>query len=118
MATTILLAFVAGFCGGNGIPYYVAGSTGDGRSAGPFPESAATNVLSGWLMLVAAVVCWHFAHVAGHPLAGYAGAAVGVLAVGLIHSHTWRNNPWPWRRAVTPRPEPAAARTSPRIPGR
>ena len=98
MAATIVLAFLAGFCGGNGLPYFVAGSHGDGRNAGPFGDSAAGNVLVGWLMLVGAALLGHVAHVPRHPVEGWAAAAVGVLAVGLIHSRTWRHNPWPWRR--------------------
>ncbi|GAA4520153.1 hypothetical protein GCM10023191_096670 [Actinoallomurus oryzae] len=98
MLTTILLALLAGFSGGNGLPYFVAGSTGDGRNPAPFGDSAVTNVLIGCGMFLVAAVCWHFAHTAAHPLAGYAAGAVGVLAVGLIHARTWRHNPWPWRR--------------------
>jgi hypothetical protein len=98
MVTTVVLAFLAGFWGGNGLPYFVAGSTGDGRNPGPFADSAAGNVLVGWVMVVGAALFWHFAHVPRHPSAGWSAVALGVLAVGLIHSRTWRHNPWPWRR--------------------
>ncbi len=97
---TILLAFISGFCAGNGLPYFMAGSTGDGRNPAPFGDSAVVNVVVGWVMFVVAGVCWHFAGVSAHPLPGYAAAAAGVLAVGLVHARLWRNNPWPWRRTA------------------
>jgi hypothetical protein len=99
MLTTTLLAFAAGFCAGNGLPYFVAGSTGDGRNPAPFADSAVANIVVGWGMFLVTVICWHFAHVSSHQLPGYAAAAVGVLAVGLIHARLWLNNPWPWRKA-------------------
>ncbi|WP_345606774.1 hypothetical protein [Pseudonocardia adelaidensis] len=96
--TTVLLAFAAGFCAGNGLPYFVAGSTGDGGNPGPFGESAVLNVVVGSAMFVVAMICWQFAVVPADPMPGYAAAAAGVLVVGLIHARNWRNNPWPWRK--------------------
>ena len=99
MLTTIALAFLAGFFAGNGLPYFVKGSTGEGGNPAPFGDSPVVNVVTGWAaMFVIAAPCWYFAHVPDHPLPGYAAAAAGVLAVGLIHARTWRNNPWPHRR--------------------
>jgi hypothetical protein len=94
MLGTLVLAFAAGFCAGNGLPYYVTGSTGDSTSPGPFRPSATANVLSGWVLLVAAAVCWHFTDTNAHPLPTYAAAAAGVLLVGLIHARLWRADPW------------------------
>ncbi|MFG1626324.1 hypothetical protein [Kribbella sp. NPDC049227] len=85
MLTTVLLALVAGFFVGNGLPYYMLGSTGNTNPT-PFGQSAAVNVVVGWVAFVIAAICWRYAHVSGHPLAGYAAAAVGLLAVGLIHA--------------------------------
>lgn len=93
MLTTALLALVAGFCAGNGLPYYNLGSTGQTNPT-PFGRSSTVNVAVGWGMFVVAALCWRSAHVAGHPVAGYAAAATGLLAVGLIHARNWRNNPW------------------------
>jgi hypothetical protein len=46
-------------------------------------------------------VAWHFARVGDHRLAGYTATALGVLAVGLIHTRTWRSpNPWGKRAAL------------------
>lgn len=97
MLTTVLLAFAAGFCAGNGLPYFLAGSFGEGGNPGPFGDSAVINVLIGSLMFVVTVLCWHYAHVPHAATAGYSAAAAGLLAVGLIHARLWRRNPWPWR---------------------
>ncbi|OIV37028.1 hypothetical protein BIV57_13125 [Mangrovactinospora gilvigrisea] len=94
MLTTLLLAFAAGFCAGNGLPYYTAGSTGEKSSPSPWRESAAGNVLTGSFLLAAAAVCWHYAHVSDHPAAGWPATAVGVVLVGLIHARLWRRDPW------------------------
>lgn len=103
MLLTIGLAFVAGFFAGNGLPYYVMGSTGDGRHPGPFPDSPAVAVAVGWSAFVVAAVAWRFADVGDHPFPGWAAAAAGVLAVGLIHTRTWRRtNPWGKRTASAP----------------
>jgi uncharacterized membrane-anchored protein YitT (DUF2179 family) len=97
MLTTVALAFMAGFFVGNGLPYYILGSTG-GTNPTPFGQSAAVNVVVGWVAFIVAAICWRSAHVSGRPLAGYAAAAVGLLAVGLIHARNWHNNPWRDRR--------------------
>lgn len=94
MLATLLLAFAAGFFGGNGLPYYTAGSTGEGASPSPFRASAAGNVLNGVALLAIGVVCWHFAHVGDHPAAGWAAFAAGVTLVGLVHARMWRRDPW------------------------
>jgi hypothetical protein len=94
MITTVVLAFTAGFCAGNGLPYYVMGSVGDGVSPSPLRPSAAGNVVNGVILLGAAAVSWHYAHVSDHPWAGWAAAGVGVLSVGLIHARLWRRDPW------------------------
>ncbi len=101
MLLTIVLALVAGFFAGNGLPYYAQGSTGDGRNPSPFRDSPVASVLSGWGAFVVAAVAWHFARVGDHRLAGYTAAALGVLAVGLIHTRTWRS-PNPWGKRATP----------------
>ena len=100
MLITVALGFVAGFFLGNGLPYYTQGSTGEGRNPGPFPDSPVVSVFSGWGAFVVAAIAWNFAQVSGHPLSSYTAAALGVLAVGLVHTRTWRSaNPW-GKRAV------------------
>jgi hypothetical protein len=100
MPLTVLLAFVAGFFAGNGLPYYLQGSVGEGRNPSPFPDRPAISVATGWGAFVIAGVAWAYADVPAHPLPGWPAAAAGVLAVGLIHARTWRDpNPWNKRRA-------------------
>ncbi|MEV0737013.1 hypothetical protein AB0I51_13795 [Streptomyces sp. NPDC050549] len=94
MIGTLVLGFAAGFCAGNGLPYYVMGSTGESTGPSPFRPSATANVLSGWVLIVAAAGCWHYADTQAHPLPTYAAAAAGVLLVGLIHARLWRTDPW------------------------
>jgi hypothetical protein len=105
---TILLAFVAGFFAGNGLPYYLRGSVGDGRNPSPFRDSPAVSVVVGWGAFAIAGVAWAFAGVGSHPLAAWISAAAGVLAVGLIHARTWRD-PDPWgKRSRKPQSSIAA----------
>ena len=99
MVLTVVLGFVAGFFAGNGIPYYIAGSTGSGVSPSPFRQTPVTNVIVGWIALVIAGVAWMFTDTHAHPLPTYAAAAVGVLAVGLIHARNWGTDPWHRPRA-------------------
>jgi hypothetical protein len=95
--TTLLVAFVAGFFLGNGLPYYVAGSTGEGVNPSPFPKTAPVNVVNGWALMLIGAVAWHFVDVARFPVEAWVAGALGVLAVGLIHARVWREDPW--RRA-------------------
>ncbi|PZF80171.1 hypothetical protein [Jiangella anatolica] len=98
MILTVLLAFVAGFFAGNGLPYYVEGSTGRTTNPSPFGDGAVVNVVTGWGGLVIAGFAWYFADVPEHPWPGWIAAALGVLAVGLIHARLWRGDVWGRRR--------------------
>jgi hypothetical protein len=92
---TVLLAFVAGFFAGNGLPYYVQGSLGEGRNPSPFPDRPAVAVVTGVGCFLIAGTAWAFAHVAARPGPGWLATAAGVLAVGLVHARTWRDaDPW------------------------
>jgi len=102
MLTTVGLAFVAGFFLGNGLPYYAQGSTGDGRHPGPLKDSPAVAVLIGCVAFAVAAVAWGFAHPGEHPVPAYAAALAGLLAVALIHTHTWRR-PDPWGKRTADR---------------
>ena len=90
MPLTVLLAFAAGFFAGNGLPYYLQGSLGEGRNPSPFPDRPAVAVVTGVGCFLIAGAAWAFADVATHPLAGWLAAGAGVLAVGLTHARTWR----------------------------
>ena len=109
MPLTVFLAFVAGFFAGNGLPYYLQGSLGEGRNPSPFPDRPAVAVATGLGCFLIAGTAWAFADVAAHPLAGWLAAAAGLLAVGLVHARTWRD-PNPWRKRT--------GRASPAAPGR
>jgi len=104
MALSILLAFAGGFFVGNGAPYYVAGSTGDGVNPSPFPQMPWVNVLVGWSgMVLGVVLCW-LATPLDHPVASSSAIALGVLVVGLIHARLWRRNPWRTRPSAASHP--------------
>ncbi|GGM08807.1 hypothetical protein ACFFX1_01695 [Dactylosporangium sucinum] len=95
MLLSAVLGFVAGFFAGNGLPYYLQGSTGNGHNPSPFRDSPAVSVATGWGAFMIAGAAWWHADAAHHPLPAWLAAAAGVLAVGLIHSRTWRD-PDPW----------------------
>jgi hypothetical protein len=100
MLLTVFLALVAGFFAGNGLPYYLQGSLGEGRNPSPLPDRPAVSVAVGLGAFVIAGVAWAFADVPAHPGPGWGAAAAGLLAVGLTHARTWRDpNPWGKRTA-------------------
>jgi hypothetical protein len=97
---TALLALVAGFFAGNGLPYYVQGSLGEGRNPSPFPDRPHVSVLVGMFAFAIAGLAWWFADAPAHPVAAWPSAGVGLLLVALIHTRTWRDeNPWGKRTA-------------------
>jgi hypothetical protein len=101
MLITVLLALVAGFFAGNGLPYYVQGSLGQGRNPSPFPDRPAVSVAVGVLAFIISGTAWYFADVPAHPLPGWLAATAGVLVVALIHTRTWNDpNPWGKRTAL------------------
>lgn len=102
MLLTVALAFVAAFFAGNGLPYFLQGSLGEGRNPSPFPDRPMVSVATGVAAFAIAGVAWSFAHVPDHPAAGWPAAAAGLLAVGLIHARGWRDpNPWGKRTSVS-----------------
>ena len=95
MILTLFLALTAGFFAGNGVPYFVQGSLGEGRNPSPFPDHPAASVATGVVAFAVAGTAWSFADASAHAGAAWVAAATGVLAVGLIHARTWRD-PDPW----------------------
>lgn len=93
MTHTVVLDFVAGFFAGNGLPYYIAGSTGQGENR-TLRDSPTVNVVLGCSGMAIGGVAWAFADAHAHPALGYPAGALGVLTVGLIHARVWRHNPW------------------------
>jgi hypothetical protein len=94
MLETTLLALFAGFFFGNGLPYYVAGSTGEGVNPSPFPKTASVNVVNGFAAMAIGAIAWHFVDRTRFPVGAWVGASIGVLSVGLIHARLWKNDPW------------------------
>lgn len=85
MLVRIVLSFLAGVLGGNGLPHFIKGIT---HEAYPnvFGGSPVSNFLAGWIGLVVAVTLLYLAHPGSHPFASFAAVAVGVLAMGLFHA--------------------------------
>jgi len=97
MPSAVVLAFVAGFFAGNGLPYFVTGSFGwEHRFL--LGRSAVANVIAGTAALTIAAVTAYFVPWHTHPLAAGIAATLGVLAVGLIHAKVWPSgSPTPTR---------------------
>jgi hypothetical protein len=96
MIRAILLTFLAGVVGANGIPHFVRGIT-----AQQYPNvtgnSAARNVIGGWAALVIAALLVAWSGAGRHEVAGWAAGAVGVLAMALFHARGgafWLNTRW------------------------
>ncbi|MGA3150328.1 MAG: hypothetical protein ABSD10_01750 [Candidatus Saccharimonadales bacterium] len=89
MTSVLILGFIAGLLGGNGLPHFVKGITGQ-KYHSPFGKesSAAVNVIWGWINFVVAVLVWHIAPMRQHPRAAFLAVSLGVLAIGLILANT------------------------------
>ncbi|TCC21182.1 hypothetical protein [Kribbella speibonae] len=85
MIQAILLAFLAGLMGTNGIPHFVTGITGR-----EFPNltgnSATNNAVGGLVAFVIAGVLLAAAHGADHPWAALIAGGVGVVAMTVFHA--------------------------------
>jgi hypothetical protein len=85
MWQALILSFVAGVLGANGTPHFIKGITKE-----QFPNSLgntpSANLVAGWFMYVLTAVALVYAHPQHHLAAAIAGAAVGVLLMGLFHS--------------------------------
>ncbi|GHO97996.1 hypothetical protein KSF_080440 [Reticulibacter mediterranei] len=92
MLLTIILSFLAGLWGANGIPHYITGVTGIAHPS-PFGSSPVVNVLEGWVAFILGGVLWHFAALQNYPVIAYPCAALGVLVIALVHTQVWVKNP-------------------------
>lgn len=92
MLATIILSFLAGLLGANGVPHYITGVTGEEHPS-PFGKSALINLIEGWVAFLIGGILWYFARMQGYPVIAYAFAALGVLVIGFVHTQVWRKNP-------------------------
>ncbi|MEV5827251.1 hypothetical protein AB0L25_16880 [Spirillospora sp. NPDC052242] len=85
MWSAIVLGFLGGVMGGNGVPHFVRGITRQSYpnlfGTGPIP-----NLIGGWVGLVASVLLLAWAGPDEHPGWTFGAAAAGVLAIGLFHA--------------------------------
>ena len=85
MTRVIVLTFLAGLMGTNGIPHFVQGIT-----AREYPNltgnSPINNAVGGLAAFAIAGVLTAFAHVGDHPRAALIAAALGVLIMAVFHA--------------------------------
>lgn len=100
MTSVIIMGLLAGFFFTGGLPHFIKGIMG---KAHPMPfgglDSAAGNVVWGWVNWVVAVLLWHVAPMRFHPRAAFVAVAVGVLVTGLLMANMKLKTP-PRRRAA------------------
>lgn len=85
MVTTIVLSFLTGVVGGNGIPHFIKGIT---RETYPtvFGKGPVTNFIVGWLSIVITCVLVHFANISRQPVPATVAILIGLLLIGLFHA--------------------------------
>jgi O-antigen/teichoic acid export membrane protein len=102
MVQAIVLAFLAGLMGLNGVPHFVTGITGR-----EFPNltgnSATNNAVDGLAAFAIAAVLLTLAHVGLHPWAALIAGAVGAVLMTVFHAR--RGAYWMSRRFGRPLPE-------------
>jgi hypothetical protein len=85
MIQAIVLAFLAGLMGTNGIPHFVSGIT-----AREYPNltgnSATNNAIGGLAAFAIAGGLLALAHVGNHPRAALIAAALGVVGMTVFHA--------------------------------
>ena len=85
MWQTILLSFLAGVMGGNGIPHFIKGITKE-NYPNMMGNTPVPNFLAGWSALVITALLLSAAQIDQNPLGALVSASVGVLLIGLFHS--------------------------------
>jgi hypothetical protein len=85
MWPTLLLSLLGGVLGGNALPHFVRGITRR-RYPSALGNGPVVNFLAGWAGLVLAALVLGWAGAGEHPVAAFAGVAVGVLLIGLFHA--------------------------------
>ncbi|MFD7156703.1 hypothetical protein ACFV9C_19035 [Kribbella sp. NPDC059898] len=102
MTQAIVLAFLAGLMGLNGVPHFVTGITGR-----EFPNltgnSATNNAVGGLAAFAIAAVLLTLAHISTHPRAALVAGAFGAVLMTVFHAR--RGAYWMSRRFGRPLPE-------------
>lgn len=85
MWQTIVLSFLMGLIGANGIPHFVKGITKENYPCvlgnGPIP-----NLIGGWLAFIVAALCAYRIYPTHYHLPAICSCATGVLLIGLFHA--------------------------------
>jgi hypothetical protein len=86
MLLPVVLSFLAGVVGANGIPHFVSGIIGK-----EYPNltgnSPVHNVIGGWAALVIACLLAYWADPGQHLGPAFAAGALGVLGMALFHAY-------------------------------
>lgn len=85
MWVAIILGFLAGTFGANGVPHFVKGVTKDSYPC-VLGNSPVPNRIGGWGSFVVAGLSAAGARAGQHPGWAFAAAALGVLGMGLFHA--------------------------------
>jgi hypothetical protein len=85
MIVTLALAFIGGVLGGNAIPHFIRGITGQ-RYPNVWGGGPVANIVAGWGGLVLAAVVLYAAFDGHQPLWPFCSMAVGMLLIGLFHA--------------------------------
>jgi hypothetical protein len=85
MGLAIILGFLAGLFGANGVPHFVRGITGESYLC-LLGNSAIPNLVAGWASFVAAALLLQGADSGRHLAAMEVSAAIGALLIGLFHA--------------------------------
>lgn len=92
----IILYFITGIIGANGIPHYVKGITGKKHKT-PFknPTSAPGNILWGTFNFLVAFLIYLYAKLAVNTPLSIAGISLlgGMLLTGFLLARHWQNDP-------------------------
>ena len=85
MWQTIILSFLAGVMGGNGIPHFIRGITKE-NYPNVLGNTPVPNFVSGWVALIITALLVYWAQVERYPLLSLIFIALGVLLIGLFHA--------------------------------
>jgi hypothetical protein len=85
MIITIMLSFLAGVWGGNGIPHFIKGIAKENYPC-MLGNAPVPNLIAGWLAIATTPLFLYWAHPADHPIAAWIAGSLGVLAIGLFHA--------------------------------